>query len=44
MKRFNIGNVIATTLLVLVIAGLIVLNSYVLDLTHGYYNMVEILF
>lgn len=44
MKRFNIANLVGTALLVLVVAGLIALNSYVLDLTNGYYNMFKILF
>ena len=44
MKRFNFGNLICTAILVLTVAGLITLNSYVTNLTHGFYNIFNLLF
>ena len=43
-NHFTRGHIAATVLLVATIAGLIALNAYVLDMTQGSYNIIDILF
>ena len=43
-NHFTRGHIIATVLIVAAVAGLIALNAYVLDMTQGHYNIIDILF
>ena len=43
-NHFTRGHIIATVLLAATIAGLITLNAYVQEITHGCYNIIDILF
>ena len=43
-NHFTKGHIIAALLLCATIAGLIALNTYILDLTQGHYNIINILF
>lgn len=43
-NHFTKSHIIAAILLVAAIAGIIALNAYILNMTHGNYNIISILF
>ena len=43
-NHFTRGHIITTILIVAAVAGLIALNAYVLNMTQGCYNIIDILF
>ena len=43
-NNMNKANWICTALAGLIVIALVVINAYVLEMTHGFYNAIDILF